>query len=217
MLNTRSSRSSRDRAADGSTDHGLDSLPRFGEAWDRLLARRPAPAGDGRGLPAAWFATPLGPVVAAARPEGLCFLEFSHRERLEGQLARLEERFAGPVVSGESEPLGVLRRELEEYFAGRRRVFTVPLVYPGTPFQVKVWDTLRTIPYGETLSYTEVARAIGAFRAVRAVGHANGRNPISIVIPCHRVVNRGGRLGGYGGGLWRKERLLALEQGQTVL
>ena len=207
MLNTRSSSSTKDRPQD----------PRFGEAWDRLVARRPTHPG-GTGLQAAWCATPLGPVVAAARPEGVCFLEFSDRERLEGgQLTRLAERFGEAVLGGENEPLEVLRRELEEYFAGRRRVFTVPLVCPGTPFQVRVWDTLRTIPYGQTRSYTEVARAIGAGRAVRAVGHANGRNPISIVIPCHRVVNVGGRLGGYGGGLWRKERLIALEQGQAVL
>jgi len=189
----------------------------FQAAWNRVFGARPVPGGHPEGLRAAWMATPLGPAVAAATPAGLCFLEFSDGQRLERQVAGLERRFRAPIAAGDSEPLALLRRELDEYFAGRRRSFSVPLVYPGTPFQVRVWDTLRSIPYGQTRSYTEVARAIGAARAVRAVGHANGRNRISVVIPCHRVLNQGGRLGGFGGWLWRKERLLALEQGQAVL
>ena len=95
----------------------------------------------------------------------------------------------------------------------RRREFTVPLVYPGTPFQAKVWNALRVIPFGETISYEELAGRIGAPSGQRAVGHANGQNPIAIVIPCHRVVNKNGKLGGYGGGLWRKRLLLDLERG----
>jgi AraC family transcriptional regulator of adaptative response/methylated-DNA-[protein]-cysteine methyltransferase len=89
-------------------------------------------------------------------------------------------------------------------------------VYPGTPFQVKVWDALRQIPYGETYSYEKLAWAVGAPGAQRAVGHANGQNRLAILIPCHRVVNKDGRLGGYGGGLWRKQLLLDLERGEQI-
>src|SRR5207237_2748973 len=95
---------------------------------------------------------------------------------------------------------------------GTRREFHVPVTYPGSPFQRAVWEQLLRIPYGETRSYEDVARALGTAAAQRAVGRANGQNRIAILIPCHRVVNKDGRLGGYGGGLWRKQFLLELEQ-----
>jgi AraC family transcriptional regulator of adaptative response/methylated-DNA-[protein]-cysteine methyltransferase len=121
-------------------------------------------------------------------------------------------------VPGSSPLLDQLRRELEEYFAGRRREFAVDLTAPGTPFEERVWEALRTIPYGETWSYERLAQAVGSPGASRAVGSANGRNRIAILIPCHRVVNKDGRLGGYGGGLWRKEALLHLERtGQSLV
>jgi methylated-DNA-[protein]-cysteine S-methyltransferase len=102
-------------------------------------------------------------------------------------------------------------RQLAEYFAGRRQRFTLPLDPSGTAFQRDVWDALRTIPFGETRSYAQIARQIGHPRAVRAVGAANGRNPLSIVVPCHRVVGSTGALTGFAGGLDVKARLLALE------
>ena len=102
--------------------------------------------------------------------------------------------------------------ELEEYFSGERQTFTVPLDLIGTDFQRKVWDQLRKIPYGKTLSYSDIARKIKNDKAVRAVGTANGRNPISIIVPCHRVIAADGTLGGYAGGLPTKTRLLELEK-----
>jgi len=111
---------------------------------------------------------------------------------------------AGPPPARVAEQLG-------EWFAGERRSFDVPLAVSGTPFQREVWDALATIPYGETWSYAKLAAAIGRPRAVRAVGLANGRNPVSIVVPCHRVVGANGDLTGYGGGLAAKEWLLAHE------
>ena len=108
-------------------------------------------------------------------------------------------------------PLRAARAELEEYFAGARREFTSALEPAGTPFQQRVWLALREIPYGTTISYGELARRIGQPRASRAVGLANGRNPISIIVPCHRVIGANGTLTGYGGGLERKRFLLALE------
>ena len=102
-------------------------------------------------------------------------------------------------------------RELHEYLEGRRRQFTFAIRPQGTPFQRRVWHALETIPYGSTRTYGDIARAVGAPKAARAVGQANHRNPIPIVIPCHRVVAAGGKLGGYGGGIALKRRLLALE------
>ena len=109
------------------------------------------------------------------------------------------------------------RRELQEYFRGARRDFTVPLDLHGTDFQLRCWRALLEIPYGETRTYAQQARVVGCPRGFRAVGLANHDNPIAIVVPCHRVVNSGGGLGGYGGGLDLKRRLLELESGQGSL
>ena len=105
------------------------------------------------------------------------------------------------------------RKQLADYFAGKRRDFDLPLAPRGTKFEMKVWNALREIPYGETVSYADIARAIGNPHGARAVGQANGRNPIAIVVPCHRVIASGGKIGGYGGGVPAKRKLLALEQG----
>jgi methylated-DNA-[protein]-cysteine S-methyltransferase len=105
------------------------------------------------------------------------------------------------------------RRQLEEYFAGKRAAFDLPLAMHGTPFQMRVWSALRGIPFGATASYGEIARRIGSPGASRAVGGANHRNPIAIIVPCHRVIGANGSLTGYGGGEARKRKLLALESG----
>lgn len=155
--------------------------------------------------------SPLGTMVAATVDEGVVLLEFGDIARLERQAPTLRRWFHGPVLAGQHRHLTRLFSELEEYFAGIRREFTVPLVLRGSPFELAVWNALRAIPYGTTCSYADVARVVNNPKAVRAVGSANGRNRLPIVIPCHRVVNTGGKLGGYGGGLWRKVRLLELE------
>jgi O-6-methylguanine DNA methyltransferase len=108
--------------------------------------------------------------------------------------------------------LDVVQRELQEYFAGQRREFTVPLDLRGTPFQLSVWRALAEIPFGETRTYAEIARRVKRPKAFRAVGAANGANPVPILVPCHRVIESGGKLGGYGGGLETKQRLLAFEK-----
>ncbi|HKI91726.1 MAG TPA: methylated-DNA--[protein]-cysteine S-methyltransferase [Gaiellaceae bacterium] len=125
-----------------------------------------------------------------------------------------EIRFAGEDASRlqrDAATFADARAQLAEYFAGRRTGFDLPLAPAGTPFQRRVWEELGRIPYGETISYAELARRIGRPTAVRAVGHANGRNPIPVVVPCHRVVGSDGTLTGYGGGLERKRLLLELE------
>jgi AraC family transcriptional regulator of adaptative response/methylated-DNA-[protein]-cysteine methyltransferase len=133
---------------------------------------------------------------------------------LETQFTTLRKRFECAIVPGNHQHLDQLNDELARYFAGTLTEFTVPVVAPGSPFQQRVWSALQNIPfpYGETRSYEELARSIGSPGAQRAVGRANGLNRIAIVIPCHRVVNKGGQLGGYGGGLWRKQFLLDLER-----
>jgi AraC family transcriptional regulator of adaptative response/methylated-DNA-[protein]-cysteine methyltransferase len=150
--------------------------------------------------------SPVGLLDVVVTEQGIRRLEFNRGSPPDTDLQRVRH----PLLEQ-------LRRELAEYFEGRRREFAVPLVYPGTPFQVKVWDALRLIPYGETRSYEKLAWSIGCPRAQRAVGHANGQNPVAILIPCHRVINKDGKLGGYGGGLWRKQLLLDLERGRPQL
>ena len=115
------------------------------------------------------------------------------------------------------EPFGEVRAQLADYFDGRRTVFDLPLAMQGTPFQLRAWRALQDIPYGETISYGEQARRIGRPADPRAVGQANGRNPIAVIVPCHRVIGADGSLTGYGGGLERKRRLLELEAGVLSL
>ncbi len=192
---------------------GWDSHSGFRDAFARVAGR--APGRSRRAEPVAYttWDSPIGPLVMAAVEEGVCLLEFGDHDRIEHQAPRLRRWFGGPLVSESHPHLHHLVTELTDYFAGERREFTVPLVPRGTPFELATWQALREIPYGETRSYGDIARAIGNDGAVRAVGSANGRNRLAIVIPCHRVVNANGKLGGYGGGLWRKRRLLDLESG----
>jgi AraC family transcriptional regulator of adaptative response/methylated-DNA-[protein]-cysteine methyltransferase len=164
-----------------------------------------------------WIDTPVGPLLAGASATSVVLLEFSERAILEQQVETVRQRLDVDIVEGSSRLLQTLRQQLSEYFAGERHNFDLPLDYPGTQFQRSVWSTLLTIPYGQTRSYIDVARTIGDVKATRAVGTANGMNRIAIVIPCHRVINANGELGGYGGGLWRKRLLLDLEQGQRKL
>lgn len=162
------------------------------------------------------FESPLGPMIAGATAKGVCFLEWHDRGGTERIRERVEKRYRRPVVSGTNAHLELLQRELESYFTGNLKTFKTPIDVTGTPFELAVWDQLRTIPYGETLSYGGMAQALGKTGAQRAVGRANGANYVSILIPCHRVIDSNGNLHGYGGGLWRKKWLLELERGGGV-
>jgi len=149
------------------------------------------------GARACWVSTPLGPVEIA---------------EVSGRLVTI--RFGEGPVAGAGPTSGVLERASEQlvaYFAGRLREFDLPLHPHGTPFDHRVWDVVRTIPYGSTLTYGEIAARLEDPGASRAVGHANARNPLPIVVPCHRVVGTSGRLTGYAGGIHRKQALLELE------
>ena len=193
--------------------NGFESHSGFRDAFTRTFGRPPGRSENLDCVVVSWFESPLGPLVAAANNRGVCLLEFTDRRKLENQFLTLKKLFSCAIVPGRNEHLNLLEKELEQYFAGHLRQFSVPLVYPGTPFQERVWNELLGIPYGQTRSYEDLARQIDAAGSQRAVGHANGLNRVAIVIPCHRVVNKDGKLGGYGGGLWRKQFLLDLEQG----
>jgi AraC family transcriptional regulator of adaptative response/methylated-DNA-[protein]-cysteine methyltransferase len=195
--------------------HGYESHSGFRDAFFNRFGKPPGKMRNEDFIRIAWIETPLGPMAAGASARKVCFLEFTDRRMLEAQFDALSRRLRLPIVPGENEVIEKLRSEIDRYFSGRLKRFAVPLEYPGTEFQMRVWKELLAIPHGETRSYKDVARAIDNPGAVRAVGHANGLNRIAILIPCHRVVNKSGELGGYGGGLWRKKRLLALERGEA--
>ena len=150
--------------------------------------------------------SPVGTLTLVSNGQALTHLEFEPFRPT-----------AAMFAPGADRVLDLARRELEAYFAGTLRVFEVPLAPHGTPFQLKAWNALLRIPYGATRSYGEQAAAIGQPAAARAVGLANGRNPIAIIIPCHRVIGSNGSLTGYGGGMARKRMLLELEQGRRPL
>jgi len=161
-------------------------------------------------LHVARFESPVGTLLAATSERGLAYLELPHAS---GRGFAGWRRAAAPkahVVEGFA-PNRAAVAQVCEYLDGKRRRFELALDLRGTPFQRAVWEALLAIPYGETRTYGELARAIGRPGAMRAVGAANGANPVPLVVPCHRVVAAGGRLGGFGGGLALKKRLLALE------
>ena len=191
---------------------GWDSHSGFREAFAKTFGTAPGNKEKADCILTTAIDTPLGPLVAGATDEGLCLLEFTDRRMLEAQLKRLQSMLKQPLVPGDHPHLAKTREELTRYFEGTLTRFTVPLVFRGTPFEERVWRELIKIPSGETISYAELARRVDSPGAQRAVGRANGMNRVSIIIPCHRVVNSDGKLGGYGGGLWRKHWLLALER-----
>jgi len=171
----------------------------------KKAARRIPPDAAGPGMTTV-YVSPIGPIEIRSSGTGIVSLTF-----IEGKAA------AGRAQAPPDVPAVLKRcvRELEEYFGGRRRTFGLKLDLRGTEFQKRVWQELTGIPFGWTVSYADIARALGGEGAARAVGGANHANPVPIIIPCHRVVGRGGRLTGYGGGLWRKSWLLEHERQRT--
>jgi AraC family transcriptional regulator of adaptative response/methylated-DNA-[protein]-cysteine methyltransferase len=203
-----------DKVIDTAYETGYESLSGFNEALRRLTGASPRRAKGATVVTMTRIPTPFGLMLAGATDEALCLLEFVDRRMLETQLKRLSQQVGSTFVPGENRILKSVTAELKRYFDGKLERFETPLLTPGTPFQETVWEALLKIPFGETRSYAEVASAIGNPKAVRAVAKANGDNRIAIIIPCHRVIGSDGKLTGYGGGLWRKRRLLDLEGAQ---
>ncbi|WP_328811910.1 methylated-DNA--[protein]-cysteine S-methyltransferase [Paradesulfitobacterium ferrireducens] len=156
-------------------------------------------------------------ITAALTSRGLCWLSLGQEEQEERAFKWWAKRWLpGSTLTRKREPIAEILRQMQDYLEGKRREFSVPLHQEGTPFQLKVWQELLKIPYGETLSYAEVAERVGTPRGQRAVGMANHQNPIAVIVPCHRVIGKNGSLTGYGGGLDLKEELLRIEKGGLV-
>jgi AraC family transcriptional regulator of adaptative response/methylated-DNA-[protein]-cysteine methyltransferase len=200
---------------DAGMEAGFESDSGFRDAFARVFGETPGRARGTALLTATWIETPLGPMLAIAGDAGLDLLEFVDRRALETELRELRAstRFArsapaAAIVPGDHPILKQTGEQLREYFAGTRRDFDLPLNQRGSAFQLAAWQALREIPYGETRSYTDMARRVGSPGAVRAIGRVNGQNQIAIVVPCHRVIRADGSLCGYGGGRWRKQWLI---------
>ena len=197
---------------DAQLQNGFESASGFWDAFERVFGAPPSKSDKVDCLQARWIETPLGAMLALANDDGLHLLEFIDRRGLENELIWIRKRIKSAVVPGNNEHLDQTAEELKRYFDGTATEFNVPLVLIGSDFERDVWESLRQIPAGETRSYSDLARQLGKPAAVRAVGRANGSNPLCLMVPCHRVIGADGNLVGYGGGLWRKKWLLDHER-----
>lgn len=197
---------------DAQLSTGYESSSGFRDAFSRIMGAAPTKLGQVNILKASWLDTPLGPMIAIADEKDLYLLEFVDRRGLEREVERLRKKIKSAIIPGHTLPINSIEKELQHYFEGTLAEFKTPLFFLGSPFQKRVWQELKKIPSGNTRSYLEIAVAIGKPKAYRAVAQANGANQFAIIIPCHRVINSNGELGGYGGGLSRKKWLLNHEK-----
>ncbi|WP_415403335.1 bifunctional transcriptional activator/DNA repair enzyme AdaA [Tateyamaria sp. SN3-11] len=197
---------------DGQLEAGFESASAFRSAFLKLLGKASGNLSADPMLFADWVPTPLGDMVSVTSKSQLHLLEFIDRKALPKELERLNGFTKGRLGIGRTDPAAQIKEELSAFFEGATSEFRTPLAYHGSEFSGAVWDALREIPAGTTRSYAEIATRIGRPSAVRAVARANGANQIALVIPCHRVIGADGSLTGYGGGLWRKQKLLEIER-----
>lgn len=193
-------------------DSGFESLSGFADSFKTIFGVSPSKSKNKQIINVTRIETPLGTMFAGAVSDGICLLEFTDRKMLETELKSLSKMLNADIIQADNSHFKLLKQQINEYFEGKRKVFSIPLFMPGTEFQKQVWNELVQIPYGVTRSYKTQAIAVGKPNAVRAVGRANGMNRISIIVPCHRVIGEDGNLTGYGGGLWRKKWLLDFEK-----
>ncbi|MDP1602117.1 MAG: trifunctional transcriptional activator/DNA repair protein Ada/methylated-DNA--[protein]-cysteine S-methyltransferase [Legionella sp.] len=191
---------------------GYESSSGFRDAFSRIMGAAPTKLGVKSILKASWLDTKLGPMVAIASDDALYLLEFVDRRGLEREVERLRQRTKSAIIPGTTPPISSIEKELAAYFEGNLKEFHTPVFLLGSPFQKQVWDELKKIPFGETRSYLDIAKIMQRPTAFRAVAQANGANQLAIIIPCHRIINTSGELGGYGGGITRKQWLLNLEK-----
>jgi AraC family transcriptional regulator of adaptative response/methylated-DNA-[protein]-cysteine methyltransferase len=200
------------RVTDVANDSGYDSLSGFNRMFKHLIGASPQKSKDKRIINITRIETDLGLMIAGATDKGICMLEFADHKLLDLKLRQLVSILKAPLIEGRHPHLDTLKSQLDEYFKGERREFDIPLDLAGTAFQKQVWLSLLKIPYGSVTHYARQAEQIGKPSAVRAVANANGKNRISILLPCHRVIGADGSPTGYGGGIWRKKKLLAFEK-----
>jgi AraC family transcriptional regulator of adaptative response/methylated-DNA-[protein]-cysteine methyltransferase len=201
-----------ERATNAALVNSRESLSGFKESYRYVFGNPPTNTNKKTVLNIIRFSTPVGPMFACASSKGVCLLDFTDCRTLETDFQYLTKQLNALMVSGKNSHLDHVLSELQGYFDGNRKNFTGPLHTLGTDFQKSVWKTLQDIPFGQTCSYKQQAIALGNPKAIRAVASANGSNPISIIIPCHRVIGSDGSLTGYGGGLHRKKWLLDYEK-----
>lgn len=197
-------------------DTGYDSLSGFGYTYKKLLGNSPKNSLGNAIILINRVTTPLGPMFVCASDRGICLLEFVDRRMLETEFKDVQRLLKAKIITGENGHIKQLKKELAAYFSGTLQTFTVQLDAPGTDFQHLVWNSLLKIGYGKTATYKKQASVIGRANAIMAVANANGRNRISIIIPCHRVIGSNGELTGYGGGIERKRWLLEHETKHTL-
>ncbi len=153
----------------------------------------------------------IGELVLGSFEDKLCILDFRYRKMRSTINRRIEKRLKAEFIERNNDILDMTRKQLDEYLMGNRKSFEIPLLLCGTDFQKRVWEALMKVPYGTSSTYLQIAKNIGKEKAVRAVASANGANSIAVIIPCHRIIESNGKLGGYGGGLQMKKKLLELE------
>ncbi|WP_310622346.1 bifunctional transcriptional activator/DNA repair enzyme AdaA [Flexibacterium corallicola] len=197
---------------EGQINAGFDSPSAFRTAFLKLMGKAPGNLSSDPLLLADWIPTPLGDMISVSSKSQLHLLEFFDRRALPKELGRLDMFTKGRLGIGRMPPSEQIKEELTAFFTGASSDFQTPLAYHGSDFSGAVWDSLRQISAGQTRSYSDIAASIGRPSAVRAVARANGANQIALVIPCHRVIGSDGSLTGYGGGLWRKQKLLEIER-----
>jgi AraC family transcriptional regulator of adaptative response/methylated-DNA-[protein]-cysteine methyltransferase len=197
---------------DAQLSAGYESSSGFRDAFSRIMGQAPTKIGIMNILKASWIDTPLGPMIAVADEHSLYLLEFVDRRGLEREVENLRYKTKAAIIPGITQAIKSIENELNQYFSGTSSTFKTPLTLFGSPFQKQVWEALTKIPVGETRSYADMAKSIDMSSAFRAVANANGANQLAIVIPCHRVINSNGELGGYGGGITRKKWLLNHEK-----
>lgn len=191
---------------------GYKSLSGFNDLFKNVFGAPPSQSRDKNVIDLTRIETQLGTMIACAVDQGICLLEFTDRKMLETELKSLAKTLKAKIIPGNNRHFSMLTQQLNEYFEGSRKKFTVPLFMPGTKFQQKVWHALQQLPFGETRSYKQQAIDIGSPDAIRAVANANGMNRIALLVPCHRVIGENGAMTGYGGGIWRKQWLLQHEK-----
>jgi len=199
-----------ERVINAQLDAGYESASGFRAAYKAQFGTTPS-GEDAQPLYISWIETPLGRMISIADEQALFLLEFTDRKNMTGQMARLMRYYTRPIIPGTTAISDQIRQELSLYFEGKLTNFKTPLALTGTEFQSRVWQALTDIPYGETCSYGDLAQVIGSEKAVRAVASSNARNALAIIVPCHRVIGKNGKMTGYAGGLGRKESLLRLE------
>jgi AraC family transcriptional regulator of adaptative response/methylated-DNA-[protein]-cysteine methyltransferase len=191
---------------------GYESLSGFNDSFKSIFGVSPSNSKANNIINITRIETPLGTMFAGAAEQGICLLEFTDRKMLETELKSLSKLLNARIIQGENKYFSLLIPQLNEYFEGKRKTFSIPLFTPGTEFQQQVWKTLQEIPYGTTVSYRQQSIALKKQESIRAMAHANGMNRIAIIIPCHRVIGEDGSMTGYGGGVWRKKWMIDKEK-----